>query len=379
MTTTQKETRKSSGLTIWLGITGLLTLIGIAAWIVQLVKGIGVTNQSNLEPWGIYVAGFIFFMGVSAGSLVLAALPVLFDLPKFRPYARIAAFVALVSLVIGGLFIMVDIGKPDRLWRLIRFAHLGSPMLWDLLVTILYLIISTLFLRRLMSGNKTDGILKGLAWVALVAGLADMVTGFVFATQVARAFWYSAVQPISFFVAALASAGAIILLVMVVLKAAGQVSLECCDLQPVGNLTAIALVIDLVLVVSEIVTLAFTRSTSSLELVGFMLASPLFWIEVVTAVIAIVLLLLAATRGNPIWVSVAAVLALVDLAVKRFLFIQMGFAEPNIRYAGVQIFPNAPYVPSLVEWGLVIGLVGLFSLLMVIGFRSLRINAEQKA
>jgi len=379
MNTTQNKTQKNSSLAIWLGLTGLLTLIGIAAWIVQLVKGIGITNQSNLEPWGIYIAGFIFFMGLSAGSLVLAALPVLFDLPKFRPYAKIAAFVALIALIAGGLFILVDVGKPERLWRLVRFAHLGSPMLWDLLVTIVYLIISTLFLRRLMGSSKTDGMLKVLAWLALAAGIADMVTGFVFATQVAHAFWYSAVQPISFFVAALGSAGAIILLVMVVLKASGKVALDCCDLQPVVNLTAIALVIDLLLVASEIITLAFTRSVNSLELVRFMVASPLYWFEVATGLIVIVLLLLPATRRVPSWIAFAAVLALVDLAVKRFLFIQMGFAEPNIQYAGVAIAPSRAYIPSLVEWGLVIGLVGLFTLLLVIGFRTLRLSAEQKA
>jgi molybdopterin-containing oxidoreductase family membrane subunit len=369
MTTTSTQSRKKTSFPIWLGITGLLFVIGIAAWIVQLVKGVGVTNQSNFEPWGIYIAGFIFFTGLSAGSLVLAALPVLFDLPKFRPYAKIAAFIALVALIAGGLFILVDIGKPDRLWRIVRFAHLGSPMLWDLLLTIAYLIISTLLLRRLMSSSKTDGILKALAWLALVAGVADMLTGFVFATQVA---------PISFFVAALASAGAVILLVMVVLKSNGWVALEGRDLQPIAGLTAAALGIDLLLIFSEIITLAFTRSDKSLELVRIMLASPLFWIEVAAALVAIVLLALPSTRRISIWIVVAAVLALVALALKRLLFIKMGFAIPNIQYPGVEVAPSA-YIPSLVEWGLVVGLVGLFAMLLIIGIRTLRLSAEQKA
>ncbi len=379
MNTTQEQTRKNAGKYIWLGLTGLLTVIGIVAWVVQLSQGVSATSLTNLEPWGIYISGFIFFMGLSAGSLVLAALPVLFDLPKLRPYAKIAAFVALIALVAGGLFILVDIGRPERLWHIVRFAQLGSPMLWDLLLTIGYLVISTVFLRRLMGSSKSDGTLKGLAWVALIAGIADMLTGFVFATQVAREFWFSAVQPIAFFVAALASAGAIILLVMVVLKSTGQVALDCCDLQPVAGLTAAALGIDLLLMVSEIVTLAFTRSDSSMQLVGFMTGSPLFWIEVVAALIAIMLLILPASRGVPGWIGVAAVVALVDLGVKRFLFIQMGFAEPNIRYVGLQIAPSGAYFPSLVEWGLVVGLVGLFAMLLMLGFRTLPLGAGQKA
>jgi molybdopterin-containing oxidoreductase family membrane subunit len=372
-------TRKNYSLPIWLGLTALLTIVGIAAWIVQLNQGVSATSLSNLEPWGIYIAGFIFFMGVSAGALVLAALPVLFDLPKFRPYAKIAAFVALIALIAGGLFILVDIGKPDRLWRIVRFAQLGSPMLWDLLLTIGYLIISTVFLRRLMVSDKTDGSLKALAWVALMAGVADMLTGFVFATQVAHEFWFSAVQPIAFFVAALASAGAIILLVMVVLRSSGKVALDCCDLQPVAGLTAAALGIDLLLIASEIITLAFTRSENAMQLVQFMVASPLFWIEIVAALIAIVLLVLPATRGVPAWITVGAVMALVDLGVKRFLFVQMGFVEPNIQFAGVSIAPSGAYIPSLVEWGLVVGLIGMFALLLTLGFRTLRLGTEQTA
>lgn len=379
MTTPDINTRKTSSFPIWLGLTVLLTLLGIAAWIVQLAKGVGVTSQTNLEPWGIYIAGFIFFMGVSAGSLVLAALPVLFDLPKFRPYARIAAFVALIALIAGGLFILVDIGRPERLWHIVRYAELGSPMLWDLLLTIAYLIISTLLWRRLTASDRTDGILKVLAWLALAAGLADMVTGFVFATQIAHEFWFSAVQPVAFFVAALGSAGAIILLVMVVLISGRKVVAESIDLKPVAGLTAAALVFDLLLLATEIITLTFSQSDHSLALVQSMVASPLFWVEIVTGLIAIVILVLPGLHGVPIWVAVAAVLALVDLAVKRYLFVQLGFVAPNLQYPGVAIAPSGPYVPSLVEWGLVVGLVGLFSMLLIIGIRSLRLNAEQKA
>jgi molybdopterin-containing oxidoreductase family membrane subunit len=318
-------------------------------------------------------------MGLSAGSLVLAALPVLGDLPKFRPYAKLAAFIALAALVVGGLFIQLDIGKPERLWRIVLYARPGSPLLWDVALTVVYLAVSTLYLWRLMKSGKIDLTLKLLAWLALLAGVADSLTGFVFATQVAHEFWFSAVQPIAFFVAALASAGALILLVMVALRASGYAAMEPRDLFPVTGLTAAALGVDLLLLASEIVTLAFTRSANALELVQALSASPLFWIELATAIGAIVLLLLPLTRNASGWLAVAAALALVDLAVKRVLFVQMGFVMPNMKYPGVAISPAAgSYTPSLVEWGLVVGLVGLFALLLTIGFRALRLGAEAK-
>ncbi len=376
-TTTVNVSPKKSSLPVWLGVSGLLFLVGIVAWIIQLRQGVGATSLSNLNAWGIYIAGFIFFMGLSAGMLVLASLPVLFNLPRFRPYSKLAAYVALVSLIVGGLFILVDIGKPDRLWRIVRFGQLGSPMLWDLLLTIVYLLVATVFLRRLQTA-KSDAALKPVALLAFLAGLADGLTAFVFATQVGREFWFSAIQPMAFFTAALASAGALLLLLMIGLKAAGYNVLECCDLAPLAGLTAATVGLGLLLEASEVITHWFSRSAVELEMVNAMLGSPLFWVEVVAGVAAILLLVLPATRTQGTWVAVGAALALIYLVAKRLSFVEMGFAVQNINYAGVQIAPTGTYAPGLVELGVVLGLIGLFAFLLTLGFNTLRLAPAAK-
>jgi molybdopterin-containing oxidoreductase family membrane subunit len=376
--TTITETRNKSSLPIWLGVSGLLFVLGVVAWIVQLRQGIGATSLHNFHAWGTYIAGFIFFMGLSAGMLVLGSLPILFNLPQFRPYSKLAAFVALISLIIGGLFVLVDIGHPDRLWRLVRFGNLGSPMLWDLLLTVAYLLVATIFLRRLMTA-KSDASLKPVALLALFAGLADGLTAFVFATQVGREFWFSAVQPMAFFTAALASGAALLILLMIGLKAAGYKVLECCDLAPLVGLTAATVGLGLLLEASEIITHWFSRSTTQLEMVNAMVGSPIFWISVAAGIIAILLLVLPATRSQGTWVAVGAALALIYLALKRFVFVQMGFAVQNINYAGVEIAPTGTYTPGLVEWGVVLGLLGLFTFLLVLGFNNLRLAPTTKS
>jgi len=271
-TTTVNVSPKKSSLPVWLGVSGLLLLVGIVAWIIQLRQGVGATSLSNLNAWGIYIAGFIFFMGLSAGMLVLASLPVLFNLPRFRPYSKLAAYVALVSLIVGGLFILVDIGKPDRLWRIVRFGQLGSPMLWDLLLTIVYLLVATVFLRRLQTA-KSDAALKPVALLAFLAG-ADGLTAFVFATQVGREFWFSAISPWPSSPLPLASAGALLLLLMIGLKAAGYNVLECCDLAPLARSHRATVGLGLLLEASEVITHWFSRSAVELEMVNAMLGSP---------------------------------------------------------------------------------------------------------
>lgn len=370
------QPKRTAGGMLWLLIVIALTLVGIGAFIYQAQSGMGATNLTNLETWGLYVAGFIFFMGLSAGSLVLAALPVIFELPRLRPYAKIAAFTALASLIVGGLFILIDIGQPMRLWHLVSFAHLGSPLLWDLLLTVAYLIISTVYLLRLIQAeHKSIAPPKWLAYVVLIAGLADGLTAFVFATQTAHEFWFSAIQPMMFEVAAIASAGALLMLVLSILKSSGYLTLKLADLKPLAIVTAVMLGLALMLIASEVVTLSFGQSETGKSLVNAMTSTPLFWIEIVAFVVAIILLLTPQIRTQFAGITIAAITILIGMVAKRLLFVALGFAIPNISYPGVDV-GSSLNSPSTLEWVLTLGLAALFALLLTLGFRTLPLKPQ---
>lgn len=377
MTTIPQPKKNASGM-LWLIVVALLTLVGAAAWGYQATNGMGVTGLTNLETWGLYIAGFVFFVGLSAGALVLAALPVIFDLPRLQPYAKLAAFTSLVALIVGGLFVMMDIGQPMRLWHLVSYGRLDSPLLWDLLLTVVYLVVSAVyFLRLLQAERKGTTPSKWLAYLALAAGLADGLTSFVFATQTAHEFWFSAIQPITFEVAAIASAGGFLLLLAGLLNLGAGAKQALVAVKPLAITTAVLLVLALLLLVSEVVTLAFNRSDANLALFNSMLATPLFWVEVGALLLGIVLLLLPAARFSAAGLIGAGVFTLVGLAAKRLVFVALGFAQPNITYAGVSI-GTPVYSPSVIEGVVSIGLVALFALVLTLGFRSLSLNPSPK-
>lgn len=359
----------------WLLVGAVLAAIGVACWAVQARRGMGVTSLANLRPWGSYIAGFIFFMGLSAGALVLAALPLLLHLPAVRPYSALAAFVALAALVVGGLFIFVDLGKPARVWRMVRRPNLRSPMVWDLILTVVYLVVALALLIALLA-DAPSAVLTPLAVLALLAGVADGITAFVFSTQASRTYWFSAVLPVTFFVAALASAGAVMALLLVALEPSGYTAVAQGDLESLGLLTAACLAVGLLLLAGEVITRANARSTQARRLVALELRSTALWVEVGAAVVAIVLLVIPATRGSGAWTSVAACLALVHLAVKRWHFVEMGFAAPNLEMPGVDIDSRRPHGARLVEVGLVCGLVGGFVVLSCLGLTMLPLGVQ---
>lgn len=352
----------------WLAVAAVLTVAGVAAWAVQVRRGMGTTSLSNARPWGSYIAGFIFFTGLSAGALVLAGLPLVVDLPAVRPYAGVSALVALVALLVGMAFILVDVGKPSRVWRMVVHGRVGSPMFWDLLLTVVYLVVGGVLLVALLA-DAPSGVLTALGVVAVAAGVADGVTAFVFATQVAREFWLSAVQPIAFFASALASAGAVLQLLVLALNPSGYVVLGLGDTEPLALMTGVCLGIGLLLLLSEAVTLGFGRTEHGLRTLRAQLGSTTFWVEVATGVLGTALLLIPATRTTAGWVVVGALAALVHLAAKRLDFVRTGLAVPTMPTVGVDIDRRrgGSVLSHPVELTLSVGLVAGFVAATLVG------------
>jgi molybdopterin-containing oxidoreductase family membrane subunit len=83
--------------------------------------------------WGIYIVNFIFFMGISyAGALISGSLH-LFKTPWRQPIIRISELITIISLLIGPLYILLCIGRLDRLPNLVLFGRIQSPITWDVI------------------------------------------------------------------------------------------------------------------------------------------------------------------------------------------------------------------------------------------------------
>jgi Ni/Fe-hydrogenase subunit HybB-like protein len=118
---------------IWIGTLVFLILMGIFALYWQVSRGHIVTGMRDNVVWGVYIVNFIFFMGISyAGALISGTLH-LFHAEWRKPIIRMAEFITVISLLIGPLYIMLCIGRLDRLPNLILFGRIQSPITWDVI------------------------------------------------------------------------------------------------------------------------------------------------------------------------------------------------------------------------------------------------------
>ncbi|MDH3698943.1 MAG: polysulfide reductase NrfD, partial [Flavobacteriaceae bacterium] len=115
----------------------LLVLVIVAATIsygIQLKKGLVITDMRDYALWGIYISNFVFFVAISlVGSLVSAILH-LTGVKWDTPLTRIAEIIAIAAIIMAGFTIIIDMGRPERLFYLFTHGRLQSPIIWDVVV-----------------------------------------------------------------------------------------------------------------------------------------------------------------------------------------------------------------------------------------------------
>ena len=125
---------------IWLGLLIIIIFAGFLAYVDQVRSGLQVTNLNDYALWGIYISNFVFFI---ATSFVGAATVAILRLTKNNwrtPLVRIAEIISLAAIIMAGVTIIIDLGRPDRALYTIIYARFQSPITWDVIIIPTYLI-----------------------------------------------------------------------------------------------------------------------------------------------------------------------------------------------------------------------------------------------
>lgn len=125
---------------IWIIALVSIILVGLYAFILQLSNGHEVTGMRDNVVWGIYIVNFIFFVCLSYSGAFIAGVLHFFETPLKNSIARIVEITTVLSLVIGPIFILLCIGRLDRLYYLFIYSRIQSPISWDIIAIITDLI-----------------------------------------------------------------------------------------------------------------------------------------------------------------------------------------------------------------------------------------------
>ena len=124
----------------------LCILVGLYALYLQIAKGHGVTGMRDNVVWGLFIVNFIFFIGLSYAGAIIAGILHLSKVTWGKPIIRLAQFMTLISVIVGPIFILLCVGRFDRMHHLFIYPRIQSPLTWDVMAVVTFFAGSVLFL-----------------------------------------------------------------------------------------------------------------------------------------------------------------------------------------------------------------------------------------
>lgn len=213
-----KNTKK----TIWYALLIIIFIIGLVGVYNQIVQGHSVTGINKQVPWGVYVAAFTFFIGISTGSTLIGFIIHVFNLKDLKPLEYRAVILGLVTLIGAILFVMLDVGNPIRMMQVpFLMRNVTSVFFYSSLSYYafgLLMLLLLLALTKLKKDPENEKLQKRIRLMSIIAFPIAMVIvlvpdGALFSFVKAREFWNRPLLLPHFANAALVSALAVIVII----------------------------------------------------------------------------------------------------------------------------------------------------------------------
>ena len=100
---------------------GFLIALGALGYYQQLTTGLGITGMGRDVSWGFYIAQFTYLVGVAASGVMVVLPYYLHDYKAFGRITILGEFLAVAAVTMCLLFIVADLGRPDRLFNIIKY------------------------------------------------------------------------------------------------------------------------------------------------------------------------------------------------------------------------------------------------------------------
>jgi molybdopterin-containing oxidoreductase family membrane subunit len=376
---------------LWILLLAVIFLVGCYAYYLQLKNGLKVTAMRDYASWGLYISNFVFFVAISLVGALISSVLRLTNFDWYRPITRIAEIIAVSAIIFAGLIIVVDMGRPDRIFNLFTHGRIQSPIVWDVIVVTTYLVVSLLFLYfpllpgiALCRDKLTDRPgwqrklyrILALGWngshqqwkimkksVAIVSILIiplaisiHTVTAWLFATTL-RPGWDSTNFGPYFVAGAFQAGTACVIIAMYAFRRAYKLEKYLTEVHfnQMGKLLVFLCLIYAYFNINEYLVPAYKMRTAEGRLLNDLFTghyAPLYWSVQVFGMAMPAVLLLWKKARKPMPLAIIAVFVVVAAWFKRYLIVTPILLHP---YTPIQNVPAnwAVYFPSWIEISIV--------------------------
>ncbi len=377
------EFRASKAYYLLLGIFLALVGLGAISFFHLEHEGHYVTGMNNQVVWGLPHVFAIFLIVAASGALNIASIGTVFRKSLYQPMGGLSALLA-IALLLGGLAILVlDLGHADRLIIAMTHYNFKSIFAWNIILYNGFLALCILYIwtmqdRQLKPLYPYAGFLA-FSWRLILT----LGTGSIFGFLVSRAYYNSAIMAPLFIALSFALGLAVFIILLFFTYRLDKRELGDLVLNRLRYLLAIFVAAAMFLELARHLTALYITQRQGVELFILLeggIYTLLFWIGqvLVGGLIPLSLIFCRALKNNHWSLLLAATLVIIGGFAQLYVIIVGGQVYP------LELFPNAvvassffdgeihTYTPSIWEWILGLGGVGLALVLYFLGMVALR-------
>ncbi|MFC2098054.1 NrfD/PsrC family molybdoenzyme membrane anchor subunit, partial [Bacteroidota bacterium] len=208
--------------------------------------------------WGFYIGNFTFLVGVAAAAIMLVVPAYVYNWGPLKEIVILGELLAISAILMCIMFIVVDMGHPERLWHMIPFIgilKLGNSILaWDSIALSIYLVLNIVIVfhilyRAFKLRQYNKKLVVPLVLLSIPMGIAiHTITAFLYDGIAARPFWNSAILAPKFLISAFCSGPAIMIILFQILRKATTLKISNVAIWKLAELMAYAMFFNLFLV-----------------------------------------------------------------------------------------------------------------------------------
>ena len=354
----------------WVAFLMAAVAVGIAGYVHQARTGLIATSMRDEVSWGFYIGNFTFLVGVAAAAVMLVIPAYVYHWKPIKEVVVLGELLAISAIVMCLLFILADMGRPDRFLHLLPL--LGSPnwprslLTWDALVLNGYLTVNLVLVSYLLfktyRGEAYDKrIFLPLVLLSIPVSISThTVTAFLYNGMAARPYWNASILAPRFIASAFCSGPAVMIILFQVLRRTNKLEIKDEAIWKIAELMSYAMFLNLFLLGAELFK-EYYSATEHLLYTQYFWAGigehkalvPYAWFSLSCSIVAFVLFLIPRTRRNYVTLNLGCLLIWAGVYIEK----GMGLIIPGMTPDTLgQIYE---YRPTATEWGIAAGVFGI--------------------
>ena len=362
----------------WLALLGVGVIVGIYGYSLQLRHGLSVTGMTDQVSWGMYISNFTFLVGVAAAAVMMVIPGYLYKIKSVKGGVLVGEMVAIGAIIMCLLFVIVDLGRPDRMWHLLpgigRFNFPISMLSWDVLVLNGYLLLNLhvpgyLLYKRYLGQEPAARFYMPFVYLSVVWAISiHTVTAFLYNGLGGRPFWNTAILAPRFIASAFTAGPAFIVIILQLVRRYTAFEVKDEMIRFMRMVVLVSGIINMFLLISEIFTEFYTDSTHVASarylyfgLHGYNALVPWIWTSVVMNVTGLLMLVTRQFEHRGPWLRNLPLLLLI---VAIFIEKGMGLIVPG--FIPTPLGEVFEYLPTMIETMVCLGIWALGLMVMTV-------------